>query len=174
MRRQFSLLQKNHSRKYRGRCVRVENICIEMEGIEVSFLEKMVLKIHRLNVHQFDRIGIVGKNGAVKSTLLKLMKGDINPDQGHVHRLIDVAYLDQMHMSPQGTLDGAMRGKLSISEASLEHFSGGEETRFTLAHIFSEYYEGILLDEPTTFLDIFCLEALEKFITTYEGTVLLI
>lgn len=152
----------------------MENICIEMEGIEVSFLEKMVLKIPHLNVHQFDRIGIVGKNGAGKSTLLKVMKGDIIPDRGYVHRLIDVAYFDQMQMSQQGTLDGAMRGKLSIPEVSSKHFSGGEETRFSLAHIFSEHYEGILLDEPTTHLDAEGIQFLIDQLTYYYGMLVLV
>lgn len=48
----------------------MEQICFELENIEVSFLDKTILKLDRLAVHQFDRIGIVGKNGAGKSTLL--------------------------------------------------------------------------------------------------------
>jgi len=67
----------------------MENVCIEMENIELSFLDRVVLNIPRLTVHQFDRLGIVGKNGAGKSTLLKLMGGQIQPDKGHVRRFED-------------------------------------------------------------------------------------
>lgn len=57
----------------------MEQICFELENVEVTYLDKEVLKIERLAVHQFDRIGIVGKNGAGKSTLLKLLAGIIKP-----------------------------------------------------------------------------------------------
>ncbi len=55
----------------------MEEICIELVNAEVNYLDKVVLTISKLAVHQFDRIGIVGKNGAVKSTLLKLIAGQL-------------------------------------------------------------------------------------------------
>lgn len=63
----------------------MENVLYELKNIEVSYLDRVVLNIPRLAVHQFDRIGIVGKNGAGKSTLLKLMAEQIKPEKGLVY-----------------------------------------------------------------------------------------
>lgn len=52
----------------------MENVYVELENIELSYLDRTVLNIPQLAVHQFDRIGVVGKNGAGKSTLLKLIE----------------------------------------------------------------------------------------------------
>lgn len=60
----------------------MEKVCLELENIELFYFDRLVLNIPRLTVHQFDRIGIVGKNGAGKSTLLKLMNGQIKPEKG--------------------------------------------------------------------------------------------
>lgn len=67
----------------------MEQICFEIKDIEVSFLDKKILKIDRLAVHQFDRIGIVGENGSGKSTLLKLLAEIVKPTKGKVNRHVE-------------------------------------------------------------------------------------
>jgi len=131
----------------------MENVCVELEYIELSFLDRMVLSIPRLAIHQFDRIGIVGKNGAGKSSLLKLIAGNLTPDKGNVKRLIDFAYFDQLDSVDATDADYALMSKLSIPKTAIQNFSGGEQTRLKLASLFSDYHEGLLIDEPTTHLD---------------------
>lgn len=132
----------------------MEKVCLELENIELSFLDQIVLSIPRLAVHQFDRIGIVGKNGAGKSTLLKLMGGQITPDKGQVNRFADFYYFDQLAKPVEQEVDYELLGKLSIPQTEIENLSGGEQTRLKLAQIFSSYHEGLLIDEPTTHLDL--------------------
>jgi macrolide transport system ATP-binding/permease protein len=115
----------------------MEKVCLELENIELSYLDQLVLDIPRLAVHQFDRIGIVGKNGAGKSTLLKLMDGRIAPDKGHVYRLADFGYYDQLDSPVEKEVDYELVGKLSIPQTEIENLSGGEQTRLKLAGIFS-------------------------------------
>lgn len=152
----------------------MENVCIEMENIRLSFLDRVVLNIPRLAVHQFDRIGIVGKNGAGKSTLLKLLGGQIQPDEGHVRRFKDFAYFDQITTPKKTKIDYELIGKLSIPETEIENFSGGERTRLKLAQIFSNYREGLLIDEPTTHLDHEGIQFFIEELTYYYGALVLV
>lgn len=131
----------------------MEKVCLELENIKLSYLDKLVLDIPRLAIYQFDRIGIVGKNGAGKSTLLKLLAGSILPDKGVVKRFADFAYFDQLARPVEGEVDYELIGKLSIPQTEIKHLSGGEQTRLKLAKLLSTYHEGLLIDEPTTHLD---------------------
>lgn len=152
----------------------MEKVCIELENIELSFLDQVVLEIPRLAVHQFDRIGIVGKNGAGKSTLLKVINGQITPDKGQVHRFTDFAYFDQLSVPVVSEINYDLVGKLSIPQTEIENFSGGEQTRLKLACIFSSYHEAILLDEPTTHLDAAGTQFFIEEMRYYYGALLLI
>jgi macrolide transport system ATP-binding/permease protein len=152
----------------------MENVLVELKNIEVSYLDRAVLNIPQLAVHQFDRIGIVGKNGAGKSTLLKLLAGQIKPDKGRVTSFADFAYFDQLSAPEAGEIDYKLAGQLAIPDTEIEHLSGGERTRRKLAHIFSSYYVGLLIDEPTTHLD---KEGIQFFIdelTYYYGALVLV
>ncbi|WP_077319095.1 Msr family ABC-F type ribosomal protection protein [Virgibacillus proomii] len=152
----------------------MKNVCIELENVEISFLDRVVLSIPRLAVHQFERIGIVGKNGAGKSTLLKLLAGQITPDHGDVKRFTDFAYFDQLDSTDDQHADYDLIGKLSIPKTNLENFSGGEQTRLKLASLFSNYHEGLLIDEPTTHLDETGRQFLLDELAYYYGALVLV
>jgi macrolide transport system ATP-binding/permease protein len=152
----------------------MEKVCLELENIELSFLDRVVINIPRLAVHQFDRIGVVGKNGSGKSTLLKLMEGQINPEKGQVKRFADFAYFDQLASPVEREIDFELMGKLSIPQTGIENFSGGEQTRLKLAQIFSSYHEGLLIDEPTTHLDEAGIRFFIEELTYYYGALVLV
>jgi len=152
----------------------MEKVSIELENIELSFLDREILNIPKLAVHQFDRIGIVGKNGAGKSTLLKLMDGQIKPDQGHVKRFIDTAYFDQLTSAEDKEIAFDLKGKLSIPETEIVNFSGGEQTRLKLAQIFSTWHEGLFIDEPTTHLDSEGIQFFIEELTYYYGALVIV
>lgn len=152
----------------------MDKVCVELTNIELSYLDRLVLDIPRLAVHQFDRIGIVGKNGAGKSTLLKLISGLVTPDKGKVNRFVDFAYFDQLS-APENTLtDFELTAKLAVPETEIENFSGGEQTRLKLAQLFSSYHEGLLLDEPTTHLDAQGSQFFIDELTYYYGALVMV
>ncbi|WP_261128868.1 Msr family ABC-F type ribosomal protection protein [Bacillus sp. Marseille-Q3570] len=152
----------------------MEKICIQLEKIEISFLDRVILKVPKLAVHQFDRIGIVGMNGAGKSTLLKLMDGRLVPDKGQVKRFIEFSYFDQVASPIDAEVDYETSGKLSIPKIPIDNFSGGELTRLKLAQIFSTYKEGLLIDEPTTHLDEAGTQFLIEQLNYYYGALVLV
>lgn len=152
----------------------MENVCIELNQIELSFLDKTILTIPKLAVYQFDRIGIVGNNGTGKSTLIKLMNGQIKPDQGHVKRFVDFAYFDQLTMPETPEADYELKSRLRIPQTEMTSFSGGELTRLKLAQLFSTYHEALLIDEPTTHLDAEGIQFFIEELTYYYGALVLV
>ncbi|MFY0517265.1 Msr family ABC-F type ribosomal protection protein [Lysinibacillus sp. UGB7] len=130
----------------------MEQLCLELENIEVTFFEKEILGIDRLAVHQFDRIGIVGDNGVGKSTLMKLLAGKLQPTRGQVRQYADSGYFEQIEVPTITEVDGTLLSKLAVPTQT-NQLSGGEQTRLKLAQLFTHYYEALLLDEPTTHLE---------------------
>ena len=148
-----------------------------------------------------DRIGIMGPNSCGKSTLLKLILGEIEPTSGEVvmGTRLKLAYFDQhrRELNPEKTVrenmtDGsdyvAVRGRSRHVTGYLKDFlfppqridspvqalSGGERNRLLLAKIFTQSANMLVLDEPTNDLDVETLELLEDLLADYEGTLLLV
>jgi len=152
-------------------------------------------------VRRGDRIGIVGANGAGKTTLVRIMLGDLAPDEGAVRlgSKLEVAYSDQLRgqLDPEKNLidnvcggqefiDIGGRRRHAISylgdflfspdrvRMPVKALSGGEQNRAVLARLFSKPANLLVLDEPTNDLDIETLEMLEEILLGFDGTVLLV
>ena len=153
-------------------------------------------------IRKGDRIGIIGRNGIGKSTLVRAMLGLIEPDKGRVREGFGLmtAYFDQQRealngedtpwtvLCPTGGETVEVAGKTLHVKKYLENFlfdkykatqrvrtlSGGEQNRLLLAKLFSEDHNLLVLDEPTNDLDMETLELLQEVIADYDGTILII
>ncbi|EKB0637185.1 ATP-binding cassette domain-containing protein [Enterococcus faecalis] len=74
----------------------MKNISLELKNIEVNFGNKELVAIKYLTVYENDRIGIVGRNGQGKTTLLNLIQGKLSPNSGEVNRFVEFNYFKQM------------------------------------------------------------------------------
>ncbi|PZP22933.1 MULTISPECIES: ATP-binding cassette domain-containing protein [Pseudomonas] len=148
-----------------------------------------------------DRIGLLGANGTGKTTLLKLLLGDLQPTSGKVTvgTKLEVAYFDQLRHAlelektvidnlAEGRdfieIDGQNRHVLSYlgdflfspqrARTPVKALSGGERARLLLAKLFSKPANLLVLDEPTNDLDVETLELLEEVLLSFKGTVLMV
>lgn len=163
--------------------------------------DKVIAQDFSTIVMRGDRIGLVGPNGIGKTTLLKLLFGDIAADEGVVKQGVNLefAYFDQYRqkLDEEATVqDNVAEGKQEVmmngrsrhvlgylqdflfpparARTPVKALSGGEKNRLLLAKLFLKPSNILVLDEPTNDLDIETLELLEDIINQYQGTVLIV
>ena len=162
---------------------------------------KVILKDFSTTIVRGDKIGIIGPNGVGKTTLIKLLTGQLQPDSGEVElgTKLTIAYFDQLRgqlkddktvreniADGNDTLSINGRDQHVISylndflftpdraNTPVKALSGGERNRLLLARLFSKPSNFLIMDEPTNDLDIETLEKLEELLADYKGTLLLI
>ena len=132
-----------------------KKLLMQAEHIALSFGEQKVLDIDRFAVYQGERIGLVGANGAGKTTFLRVLSGELEPDAGTVKRMCDVHFFRQFSegIDPFELEGKEMKAMRIQDKVWQETVSGGEDTRMRLAWMFSSGKMLVFLDEPTANLD---------------------
>jgi ATP-binding cassette subfamily F protein uup len=173
----------------------------EMQDVSKRFGDKRVIDNFTCVIQRGDKVGLLGPNGCGKTTLLKLLLGELEPDAGKVRRgtKLSIAYFDQFRAQLDDTatlaevispgsefVDIAGTRKHVISylgdflfpperaRAKVASLSGGERNRLLLARLFAQPANVLVLDEPTNDLDIETLELLEALLQEYTGTLFLV
>jgi ATP-binding cassette subfamily F protein uup len=176
-------------------------IVIEAQHITKSFGDKPIIKDFSTTVMRGDRIGIIGPNGVGKSTLIKILLGELPPDSGSVElgTRLQTAYFDQQRGqldlernvadnlnqgSDMITVNGQTRHVMGYLQdflfppqrvrSPVKSLSGGERNRLLLARLFIQPANLLVLDEPTNDLDIETLELLEELLGDYNGTIIVV
>jgi len=174
---------------------------ITAHKISYAYGDEVLLKNFSLKVTRGDRIGLIGNNGVGKSTLLKLLLGQLEPQEGTVKlgTNLEVAYFDQMRREldesktvmqyvgegkdylnlagKQRHVVGYLKNFLFTPKRSMtliKSLSGGERNRVLLAKLLTRPANLLVLDEPTNDLDVEMLEVLEERLVNYDGTLIIV
>ena len=176
-------------------------VVLKVKDISFSWPDRVIAQGFSCNVMRGDRVGIVGANGTGKTTLLRLLLGELAPESGSVSlgTNLQVAYFDQMRAQlreDQTLVENLGDGKEYIelggarkhvmtylsdflfssdrARGPISALSGGERNRLLLARLFSQPSNVLVMDEPTNDLDIETLDLLEELMADYSGTVLVV
>ena len=145
---------------------------LEANDIQVSFGDRQLLNVERLSVFDGERIGLIGENGMGKTTLMRVLAGELVPESGTVRRLAPAAMIRQQGDADAGG-DAETRA-LFRARDTREGLSGGEMTRNRIAGALSARSGLLLADEPTTDLDQEGLALLRRKLSGFPGAVLLV
>ncbi len=176
-------------------------IVFELEKLSYQVNDKVLVRDFSACVQRGERIALIGPNGCGKTTLLKLMLGQLQADSGAIKTgtRLEVAYFDQhraqlnpeqtvmdnlAHGSQEVMVNGRSRHVLSYLQDFLfspkramtpvKVLSGGERNRLLLARLFLKPANLLILDEPTNDLDVETLELLEEQVSAWQGTLLMV
>ena len=166
-----------------------------IKGGDLSFADKSVLENLELYISKGDRVCLVGRNGCGKSSLMKIIEGEYEPDNGEMFKdpSISIGYLKQdMKIELDGNIYNFVLSAFDDPEGNkysadiilkqlgidgnmqLKSCSGGQLRRVCLARSLITQPDILLLDEPTNHLDIKIIEWLEDYIKNYPGAVICI
>ncbi|WP_297986265.1 ribosomal protection-like ABC-F family protein [uncultured Campylobacter sp.] len=178
-----------------------KKMLFECKNLSKTIDNKVLFSDFNARVLQGERIGIVGRNGSGKSTMLKILLGELEADSGVINRgEIRIGYFDQSRKSisddkslielfcPNGGDHIMVRGRNYHVYGYLKNFlfpkefldkpvgvlSGGEKNRLALALLFTKEYDCLILDEPTNDLDIATINILEEYLLSFEGAILIV
>ncbi|MTB12028.1 MAG: ATP-binding cassette domain-containing protein, partial [Actinobacteria bacterium] len=158
-------------------------ILIDAEGLKASRPGRPLFEDVSITLSTGDRLGVVGLNGCGKSTLFRILSGELRPDAGVVRtgRGARIGVLPQLPVLPLGTVREAVGGgwqgeamldKLGMgdmTDADTRELSGGQLKRVALARLLAGEWDCLILDEPTNHLDLDAIGFLEETLARFPG-----
>lgn len=200
--REKRISRENSAKIYIEEADQSGRIVVRARNVSYGFnVEEPLIKDFSIKITRGDRIGILGNNGVGKTTLLRLLLGDIEPKSGTIKHgtNLEIGYFDQLRESldeEKSVADNVGDGRTFIkmngkdrhiigylkgflfspkrSMTPVKSLSGGERNRIILAKLFTRAANLLVLDEPTNDLDMETLEVLEARLAEYSGTLIVV
>lgn len=175
---------------------KIGEMAISGLGLSKSYGAQAVLRDVTLEVRRGEKVALIGPNGVGKTTLIKMLVGELQPDAGEVRRSdrLNVGYYSQEFQTFEDgqTLEEVIRetdklephrvypflGRFLFPHSRLgqriETLSGGEKTRLSIALLMLQSHNLLILDEPTTYLDVLSQRVILEALKDYQGAMLLV
>lgn len=175
---------------------RVGELPLKASNISKSFSDALILDNISLSIYRSERVALIGRNGAGKSTFIKILMGLITPDNGEIIRdeKLKIGYYSQEFevFDFDKTLLQTVRDVTSLADSNIRpilgkflfsgqkifqtvgSLSGGEKTRLAIALLVLQDYNLLILDEPTTYLDILSQRIILEVLKEYQGAMLVV
>lgn len=153
---------------------------LTIDHFSKSYTDRLLFDHANFSMQEGEKVGVIGTNGMGKSTLLKIVAGVEEPEEGQVIKgnHIGIAYLPQNPKEETVITDAAkvLLNKLKrfTFDTPIEQLSGGQKKCIALANILTRDAELLILDEPTNHLDQDMAEWLEEYLTGYRGALLMV
>ena len=174
---------------------------VELTDVSFAYGDKKIVDHFSTLLLSGDKVGVIGANGAGKTTFLKILLGQLAPDSGQVKlgTNLQIIYFDQLRSQleeDKTVIDNLAEGRESVevngaqkhvigylgdflfapdrARSPVRMLSGGEKNRLLLAKLFLKPSNVMVLDEPTNDLDLETLDLLEELISNYKGTLILV
>lgn len=150
---------------------------VDLQGVSLSLGDRFLYEIDQLSIETGDKIGIIGDNGSGKTSLLRLIMGELRPEKGQVTINTSFSYFEQFTEVKFDGMDGLNYKFLSQMKVPLverELMSGGEDQKFRLSQFISTQQGPLILDEPTNYLDASSTDLLIDQLVHYRNTLLIV
>lgn len=136
--------------------------------------DRLILNIDKFEIGENEKIGLVGENGTGKTTLIKSLIKEIEPDEGSIYLTDSYSYISQGENKEKLCVNSKVKSLLSVPDEYREHLSGGEKVKIRIANALKEKKKLIIADEPTSNLDIGSIKTLKEMLESHEGALLLV
>jgi energy-dependent translational throttle protein EttA len=179
---------------------RLGDVVIEVEGVSKGFADRLLVDDMSFTIAPGSIVGVIGGNGAGKSTMFKMLAGIEQPDSGNIRigETVELAYVDQArdlddsktvfeelsagqdilqvgnYQIPSRAYVSRFNFKGGDQQKFVKDLSGGERNRLHLAKLLKQGANVLLLDEPTNDLDVETLRALEEALLAFPGSIIVI
>ena len=146
----------------------------KLDKIKKYYGDRLILDVSDFEILEGDRIGIVGQNGAGKTTMLKILMKNIEPDEGQCFLTDSYSYISQMEDEIEECEESKIKKMFDAPNKYEEFLSGGEKVKLKISKALSENKKLIIADEPTSNLDAKSIKILEDMLKSYNGSLLIV